>query len=71
MAELADALDLGSSDVNRGGSNPPARTMAKVVFERLMPMKLRSAVCRRVSGKNVSRRGGRRAMQVTETSAEG
>src|SRR6516165_6216944 len=27
VAELADALDLGSSDVNRGGSNPPARTM--------------------------------------------
>src|SRR3984893_6051456 len=29
VAELADALDLGSSDVNRGGSNPPARTMAR------------------------------------------
>ena len=28
VAELADALDLGSSDENRGGSNPPARTMA-------------------------------------------
>ena len=27
VAELADALDLGSSDVNRGGSNPPARTI--------------------------------------------
>jgi hypothetical protein len=26
VAELADALDLGSSDGNRGGSNPPART---------------------------------------------
>ena len=26
VAELADALDLGSSDENRGGSNPPART---------------------------------------------
>ena len=26
VAELADALDLGSSDANRGGSNPPART---------------------------------------------
>lgn len=29
VAELADALDLGSSDENRGGSNPPARTMAR------------------------------------------
>ena len=27
VAELADALDLGSSDANRGGSNPPARTI--------------------------------------------
>ncbi len=26
VAELADALDLGSSDLGRGGSNPPART---------------------------------------------
>src|SRR5579863_8094349 len=30
VAELADALDLGSSDENRGGSNPPARTTAAV-----------------------------------------
>ena len=28
VAELADALDLGSSDENRGGSSPPARTIA-------------------------------------------
>jgi hypothetical protein len=28
VAKLADALDLGSSDENRGGSNPPARTSA-------------------------------------------
>ena len=28
VAELADALDLGSSDENRGGSSPPARTSA-------------------------------------------
>jgi hypothetical protein len=28
VAELVDALDLGSSDVNRGGSNPSARTSA-------------------------------------------
>ena len=27
VAELVDALDLGSSDANRGGSTPPARTM--------------------------------------------
>ena len=26
MAELADALDLGSSGVTRGGSTPPSRT---------------------------------------------
>ena len=26
MAELADALDLGSSGVTRGGSTPPPRT---------------------------------------------
>src|SRR5437763_16271776 len=32
VAELADALDLGSSDVNRGGSNPPARTKAQPEF---------------------------------------
>ena len=27
MAELADALDLGSSGETRGGSNPPLRTI--------------------------------------------
>lgn len=27
MAELADALDLGSSGVTRGGSTPPSRTL--------------------------------------------
>jgi hypothetical protein len=26
MAELVDALDLGSSDESRGGSSPSART---------------------------------------------
>ncbi len=26
VAKMVDALDLGSSDANRGGSNPPART---------------------------------------------
>ena len=30
VAELADALDLGSSDENRGGSSPPARTIGIV-----------------------------------------
>jgi hypothetical protein len=30
VAELVDALDLGSSDENRGGSNPSARTNAAV-----------------------------------------
>src|SRR5262249_58166705 len=28
VAELADALDLGSSGETRGGSNPPSRTFA-------------------------------------------
>ena len=27
MAELVDALDLGSSDESRGGSNPSVRTI--------------------------------------------
>ncbi len=27
VAELADALDLGSSEISRGGSNPPSRTI--------------------------------------------
>tara|TARA_Y100001949_G_C15848888_1_gene269679 strand:- start:283 stop:393 length:111 start_codon:yes stop_codon:yes gene_type:complete len=27
VAELVDALDLGSSDANRGGSTPSARTI--------------------------------------------
>jgi hypothetical protein len=26
VAELVDALDLGSSGINRGGSSPPSRT---------------------------------------------
>src|SRR6266851_230138 len=56
VAELADALDLGSSDVNRGGSNPPARTSSGVPHR---------AAPRRVV------RGERSAMNVTETSAEG
>ena len=30
VAELADALDLGSSDANRGGSSPPARTKSRL-----------------------------------------
>jgi hypothetical protein len=33
VAELADALDLGSSDENRGGSNPSARTTAAIGAE--------------------------------------
>jgi hypothetical protein len=28
VAELVDALDLGSSDASRGGSSPSARTTA-------------------------------------------
>src|SRR5947207_2001376 len=30
VAELVDALDLGSSDASRGGSNPSARTTRQV-----------------------------------------
>ena len=30
MAELVDALDLGSSDESRGGSSPSARTTLKI-----------------------------------------
>ena len=30
VAELVDALDLGSSGENRGGSSPSARTMASL-----------------------------------------
>ena len=29
MAELVDALDLGSSDESRGGSSPSARTRSR------------------------------------------
>jgi hypothetical protein len=35
VAELADALDLGSSDENRGGSNPPARTRCALMIDRI------------------------------------
>src|SRR5712671_2171980 len=56
VAELADALDLGSSDENRGGSNPPART---------------SGAGMRRAAPGLNREGERSAMQVTETSAEG
>ncbi len=30
VAELVDALDLGSSDESRGGSSPSARTIARM-----------------------------------------
>lgn len=30
MAELADALDLGSSEATRGGSTPSTRTMTSL-----------------------------------------
>jgi hypothetical protein len=33
VAELVDALDLGSSDESRGGSNPSARTMLKAWYD--------------------------------------
>jgi hypothetical protein len=49
VAELADALDLGSSDVNRGGSNPPARTTALRHAERSMLVRVVGS-CRWVAG---------------------
>lgn len=36
MAELADALDLGSSAFGRGGSSPPSRTV-KIQVRRVSP----------------------------------
>ncbi len=33
VAELADALDLGSSEAIRGGSSPPSRTINHVLEE--------------------------------------
>ena len=36
MAELADALDLGSSGVTRGGSSPPSRIIITTRREREM-----------------------------------
>ena len=35
MAELADALDLGSSGISHGGSSPPFR----IAGERVRPVK--------------------------------
>ncbi|CAD5897105.1 hypothetical protein CMALT394_170002 [Carnobacterium maltaromaticum] len=35
MAELADALDLGSSVVRRGGSSPFTRTIIIFLYSRL------------------------------------
>ena len=52
VAELVDALDLGSSDESRGGSSPSARTKApafapdnfrRTNFRGLAPLKERSA----------------------------
>jgi hypothetical protein len=34
VAELVDALDLGSSDASRGGSSPSARTNRTVATHR-------------------------------------
>jgi hypothetical protein len=41
VAELADALDLGSSDENRGGSNPPARTSRSALERMKMPERMK------------------------------
>ena len=43
MAELADALDLGSSGESRAGSSPVIRIVRKFgIFKRLTPNKSRS-----------------------------
>ena len=42
MAELADALDLGSSGIFRGGSNPPARKTAMITKRNNMEIKVES-----------------------------
>ncbi len=36
MAELADALDLGSSEETLGGSNPPSRTNPQPASEEVV-----------------------------------
>src|SRR5438270_11528582 len=59
VAELADALDLGSSDLGRGGSNPPARTTPAT--------EINSAGCPTSQPLN----GQPSKMQITETNAEG
>ena len=58
VAELADALDLGSSDLGRGGSNPPARTT---------PDRDQQRGC----GTTQPFNGHPSKMQITETNAEG
>jgi trigger factor len=61
VAELVDALDLGSSDESCGGSSPSARTKADAASTRLtMSRRLAGP-----SGKKID------AMQVTETLADG
>jgi hypothetical protein len=55
VAELADALDLGSSDENRGGSNPPARTNAR--FRPRLAAGPAQASVRRRSGEAPGRAG--------------
>ena len=65
MAELVDALDLGSSDASRGGSSPSVRTRS---FRRKGTSE--SAVVGRPSPKS-ARIEAREDMQVTETLADG
>ena len=40
MAELVDALDLGSSDESRGGSSPSARTSSSKIEKRVVQMQI-------------------------------
>ena len=58
VAELVDALDLGSSDESRGGSSPSARTSQG--YDRVLP-----------SGGLRDKKDVQTIMQVTETLSEG
>ena len=47
MAELVDALDLGSSAARRGGSSPFTRTILKILKNYLVSYECRSIKKRR------------------------
>jgi trigger factor len=77
VAELVDALDLGSSGENRGGSSPSARTMAPSVAGGPSPPVAMPgyAACASLVGDarmgHRSCRGYKGSMKISETKAEG